>query len=75
MDRSGTHNLYGRYKRQRQTKREKNSNLESHLHPDLVNHSRVSIQKYDKRTLVRGLPEDETPFPVSPRIGPYIVSI
>jgi len=43
------------------------------LHPDLLKNTNVTIELYNKKTEVRGLPEDEAPFPVSSRIGPYIV--
>jgi hypothetical protein len=63
VDRSGNNNLYGRYKKVRMTTKEKNANLEMHLHPDLVDHPRVSIEKYSKFVDRRGLAEHEAPFP------------
>jgi hypothetical protein len=57
------------------TVKERNLNVSAHLNPDLLNNPRVSIQVYDRRTTkeTRGLAEDITPYPVSPKIGPYIV--
>jgi hypothetical protein len=43
------------------------------LHPDLQDHARVSITKYSSKEFKRGLGEDEKPFPVSPKVGPYEV--
>ena len=59
--------------RVRLTIQERNENLESFLHPDLVSHQRVTIQKYQNKTFKRGLGEDDTPFPVIEQLGPYIV--
>jgi hypothetical protein len=44
-----------------------------HLHPDLLNNTRISIQKFEARAYKRGLLESEEPFPISPRVGPYEV--
>ena len=63
--------MYGKYKRVRETLKEKNSNLDRHIHPDLLNNPRVTIEKFESKNFKRGLDEDEVPFPVSPRIGPY----
>lgn len=65
--------MYGRFTRVRETLQEKNTNLERHLHPDLVNNPQVSIAKFATNTFKRGLDEGEIPFPVSPKIGPYEV--
>lgn len=43
LDRTSPNNLYGKYPRQRKTLKERNSNLEDHLHPDLLKNDRVSI--------------------------------
>ena len=66
--------MYGKYPRQRKTLKERNTNLEVHLHPDLLNNERVSIQKYENRSFKRGLDSNDAPFPVSPKIGPYVVN-
>ena len=50
------------------------SNLERHLHPDLASNPRVSIQKYESIKFKRGLDEGDQPFPVSAKLGPYVVS-
>lgn len=73
FDRTGPNNLFGKYQRQRKTLKERNTNLEEHLHPSLVNNPRVSIEKFEARNFKRGLEEGEKPFPVSPKIGPYLV--
>jgi CDGSH-type Zn-finger protein len=52
---------------------ERNSNIEAHVHPELLLNNRVSIQKYENRQFKRGLSEGEQAFPVSPKIGPYVV--
>ena len=46
---------------------------ETHLHAELQTNSRVSIFKYESNIFKRGLQENETPFPVSPKVGPYLV--
>jgi CDGSH-type Zn-finger protein len=46
---------------------------ETHLHPDLQANPRVTINKYESKLFKRGLQPDETPFPVSPKVGPYLV--
>ena len=53
----------------------KREGLEELLSEGLRNNPRVSIAKYESRKDKRGLQADEgeTPFPVSPRIGPYEV--
>jgi hypothetical protein len=73
LDRSGPNNLFGKYRRQRKTLKERNSNLELHLHPSLVGHERVSIEKFENNKFKRGLEADEKPFPISPKVGPYVV--
>ena len=47
--------------------------MEKYLHPDLAANSRVTIEKYQKKTFKRGLlkHKGEQEFPVQPRIGPY----
>jgi hypothetical protein len=35
--------MYGKYKRVRETLKEKNTNLDRHLHPDLINNPQVTI--------------------------------
>ncbi len=59
LDRTGDNNLFGRYKRQRKTLKERNTNLEVHLHPSLMNHPRVSIEKFESKNFRRGLQEGE----------------
>lgn len=55
LDRSGPNNLFGKYQRQRKTIKERNTNLESHLHPTLASNPRVSIEKFESRKFKRGL--------------------
>jgi CDGSH-type Zn-finger protein len=43
------------------------------LHADLQAHPRVQIFKYESRIFKRGLQANETPFPLSPKLGPYLV--
>jgi hypothetical protein len=33
----------------------------------------IKIEKFDKKTYVRGLAEDEKPIPISPKLGPIRV--
>ncbi len=63
LDRTSDDNLYGMYKRQRKTIKERNTQLNEHLHPDLLANPRVSIEKFENRKFKRGLGADETPFP------------
>ena len=49
--------------------------MEDNLHPDLLAHPNVSLQKYKAEDFKRGLQEDERPFPVIAKLGPYIVRI
>ena len=58
------------------TKKERNSldQIQSFLHEDLLTNDRVMIQKYDAKSMTRGLNEEQAPFPVQPKIGPYLVS-
>lgn len=46
------------------------------LHPDLRSHDRVSIKKFESQKFKRGLQIEhgETPYPVSPKIGPYEIA-
>lgn len=73
LDRTGSNNLFGKYQRQRKTVQERNINLEQHLHPDLLKFSNVTIEKYENKNFKRGLNPDEKPFPVSSKVGPYII--
>ena len=68
-------NLYSVYKASRMTRRERDSNLERFLHPDLVANDRVSIKKFKRDNFKRGLLRHlgEQPFPVQAKIGPYEV--
>ena len=54
---------------------ERDQNLERHLSQDLQNLPNISIQKFSKKVFKRGLQTDEgeLPFPVTPRISPYVV--
>ena len=56
------------------TRRERDQSLTDWLHPELVNHERVTVQKYEEKSFKRGLLEDEIPVPVVDKLGPYIVS-
>jgi hypothetical protein len=58
------------------TKKERNSEeqLNSFVNASLLSNSRVSFQKFDRKTMKRGLDQGETPFPAQPKIGPYVVS-
>ena len=67
--------MHERYKPTRMTKKQLDENLERHLHPNLFSNSRVSIQKFEANKFKRGLSEDEKPFPVIAKLGPYIVSL
>ena len=49
--------------------------MESLVHPDLLANERVTLEKFHAKNLKRGLDEGEAPFPVMPKIGPYVVSI
>ena len=44
------------------------------MNPNLLENPRVLAQKFDTKSFSRGLPEGENPFPVQPKIGPYVVS-
>ena len=59
-------NLYSIYKPSRMTRRERDSNLERFLHPDLLANDRVSIKKFKRDNFKRGLQRHlgEQPFPV-----------
>ena len=48
-------NLYSIYKPSRMTRRERDSNLERFLHPDLLANDRVSIKKFKRDNFKRGL--------------------
>lgn len=73
LERSGPNNLFGKYQRTRKTLKERNTNLEDHLHPSLLASGRVTIEKYENNKFKRGLDETDTAFPISPKVGPYIV--
>ena len=77
LDRSGPTNLYSTISKTRMTKKERNSHehLTSFLNEDLLKNERVIVQKYDVKSHTRGLHENQAPFPVQPKIGPYVVSI
>ena len=74
-ERAGNNNLYTRIKKVRVTKKERDQNKESLVHPDLLNNQRVVFKKYHPKRIKRGLEHGESPFPVMPKIGPYVVSI
>jgi len=59
----------------RLTRKETNSQeyLDEFLHPDLIANERLTIQKFNVKEFKRGLGPDEVPYPVSPRIGPYVI--
>ena len=59
-------NLYSIYKPSRMTRRERDSNLERFLHPDLLSNERVSIKRFKRDNFKRGLQRHlgEQPFPV-----------
>ena len=74
MERTDTEgNLYTVYKPARKTRKERNEDLDQHLHPDLLANDRVSIVRYKRDNFKRGLlrHRGEQPFPVQPKIGPY----
>ena len=66
-------NLYKVMKAQRPDQKIVDSQLHFMLHPDLRTHSRVLIKKFKRENFKRGLQakHGETPYPVSPKIGPY----
>ena len=68
--------MYSRVKKVRTSRKDRDSSsaITSHIHPDLQSKSRVQIHKYKSREFKRGLSEEDTPFPIQPKIGPYIVS-
>ena len=76
LSRSGPQNMYSQVPKTRLTKKERNSeeHLHSFINSGLLENSRVKVEKFDVNTFSRGLPEDEAPFPVQPKIGPYVVS-
>ena len=43
------------------------------IEPDIFNIEGYPVKKYDHANYVRGLPKDEEPLPISPRLGPYLV--
>ena len=49
--------------------------MDDFLHPDLVGRDQVTIERFESNKMKRGLQEDETPFPVIEKAGPYLVSI
>ena len=48
--------------------------MEDNLHPALLAHPNVTLEKSEGQNFRRGLQEGETPFPVIAKLGPYIVS-
>ena len=46
--------------------------MESLVHPDLLANERVTLEKFHPKNLKRVLDEGEAPFPVMPKIGPYV---
>ena len=48
--------------------------MEDNLHPDLLANPNVTVEKFENRKFRRGLQENETPFPIIAKMGPYIVS-
>lgn len=75
LPRSGVKNMYTRVPKTRMTAKERNQNLDAFIHPDLVGHDQVTIERFESKNMKRGLQEDETPFPVVEKVGPYVVSI
>jgi len=76
LERDGENNMYSIYKKQRKSRKERNSNLaEQHLSEELANMPNVSIEKYSKLSYKRGLQHEdgELPFPCTPKVGPYEV--
>ena len=50
------------------------NDTEAHIiEADLFNMEGYPVKKYDHTDYVRGLPKDEEPLPISPRLGPYLV--
>ena len=49
------------------------SSTKAELHPALLANERCTLQKFSPKEFKRGLAEDEEPFPISPRIGPYVI--
>ena len=74
MERDASDNLYSRVKKTRLTRKERDSMITSYLHEDLLDNERVTIEKYSNNNFKRGLQEDEEPFPVISKVGPYVVS-
>jgi len=57
----------------KQNAKSRDKNLEVLLNPELLKLDNVSFKKYDKRSFERGMKAEEQPFPVTPRIDPYII--
>lgn len=55
------------------TKKEKRENIDLSFHPDLLTQPNVKVAYWEKNTFQRGLKPEETPFPQSPRVGPYTI--
>ena len=55
LDREGPKNLYTRVKKVRDTRKERDANLNSHLHPDLHGHEAVTMEKFAPKNYKRGL--------------------
>lgn len=68
-------NLYKINKPQRPDKRIVESRLELNLHPALRQHERVRITHFSREKFRRGLNKErnQIPYPVSPKIGPYVI--
>jgi 23S rRNA A2030 N6-methylase RlmJ len=53
--------------------RQRDKHLTDLIHPDLLKLSNVTFDKFKKSQFKRGLNSKEAPFPISPRLAPYIV--
>ena len=69
-------NMYNLYQPVRKTIKERNMNLEDHLHSSLQDNPRVSIKKFKRDNFKRDLQEEEGefPFPVQAKLGPYEIN-
>ena len=69
--------MYTRVEKKRMSSTERNrpEQIQSFLHPDLLANDRVTVEKFERKNFKQGLLEDESPFPVIPKVGPYIVSL
>ena len=57
----------------KETAKQRNKHLEDLIHPDLLAMENVTLAKYENNKFKRGLDDGEHPFPVTPRIAPYVV--